>query len=221
MFRRRPIRAPAPPAGQAAATHGLSLAPPSGRGPRGRLGAPRRWAARFASAREGVTAVEFGLIAMPFLCLMAAIVETALAFFAGQILDNAVSNAARQLYTGQFQAARPANASAKETLATFGEAICKSRVTLFDCRSVKIDVLNMTGKTNYTPSSPIDATSRTWREKPTKFGEQYENPGSNDIVLVQAAVEFPVFFSFLNPGTLANGKRVLQSTVAFRTEPYQ
>jgi hypothetical protein len=34
------------------------------------------------------------------------------------------------------------------------------------------------------------------------------------IVIVQAAVEFPVFFSFLNPNTLANGKRVLQSTVA-------
>jgi hypothetical protein len=31
-------------------------------------------------------------------------------------------------------------------------------------------------------------------------------------VIVQAAVEFPVFFSFLNPNTLANGKRVLQST---------
>jgi pilus assembly protein Flp/PilA len=53
------------------------------------------------------------------------------------------------------------------------------------------------------------------------FGTQYQTPGSNQIAIVQAAVEYPVFFSFLNPNTLANGKRVLQSTVAFRTEPFQ
>ncbi|KMO15976.1 hypothetical protein SQ03_15805 [Methylobacterium platani JCM 14648] len=172
--------------------------------------------------------MEFALIAMPFLCLVAAIVETALAFFAGQVLDNAVSSAARQLYTGQFQTARASDpappsgtTSQQVALQKFKDAICNGRVTIFSCSDVKIDVLTMADTTDYTPASPIDASKKAWRLTPTAFGTQYQNPSSNQIVIVQAAVEFPVFFSFLNPNTLANGKRVLQSTVAFRTEPYQ
>ncbi len=169
--------------------------------------------------------MEFALIAMPFLCLVAAIVETALAFFAGQILDNAVSSASRQLYTGQFQAARatdpapPRNTTTQQVaLKKFKDAICNGRVTIFSCSSIKVDVLAMADGSSFTPPSPIDSAKRDWR---TGFGTQYQNPGSNQIVIVQAAVEFPVFFGFLNPHTLANGKRVLQSTVVFRTEPFQ
>jgi pilus assembly protein Flp/PilA len=222
MLRRRLSRATRSPAGRVARTH--SAPPPSKSGfatIRGRI-------ARFPSAREGATAVEFALIAMPFLGLVAAIIETALAFFAGQVLDNAVSNAARQLYTGQFQAARSADPAPPQgttaqqvALQKFKDAICEGPVIIFDCTDVKVDVLAMADNTDYTPPSPVDANTRTWRSTPTVFGTQYQNPGSNQIAIVQAAVEYPVFFSFLNPNTLANGKRVLQSTVAFRTEPFQ
>lgn len=184
--------------------------------------------AGFTAARDGATAVEFALVGVPFLCLIAAIIETALAFFASQVLDNAVSSASRQLYTGQFQAARamdPPPSAGKSSqdvaLQKFKEALCDGRVTIFSCSTVKIDVLTMQDNTDFTPPSPIDTGSRSWRSSPTAFGTQYQNPGSNQIVIVQAAVEFPVFFGFLNANTLANGKRVLQSTVAFRTEPFQ
>lgn len=213
MFRRRQLSAEGPPIGPAAAARGRSF---------------RSFRARvtgFPSARDGATAVEFGLIGLPFLCLVAAITETALAFFAGQVLDNAVSSAARQLYTGQFQTARaadpvpPANTTTTQVaLQKFKEAICNSRVGIFSCSTIKVDVLTLTDGTTYTSSSPVDASTRTWR---SDFGTKYQNPGASQIVVVQAAVEFPVFFSFLNRNTLANGKRVLQSTVAFRTEPYQ
>ncbi|GJD62122.1 pilus assembly protein TadE [Methylobacterium frigidaeris] len=191
---------------------------------RSRIPAIRWRIAGFPFAREGATAVEFGLIGMPFLCLVAAITETALAFFAGQVLDNAVSSAARQLYTGQFQAARaadpapPANTTTQQVaLQKFKDAICNSRVAIFSCSTVKVDVLTVTDGTTYTPASPVDAGSRSWRND---FGTKYQNPGPSQIVIVQAAVEFPVFFGFLNPNTLSNGRRVLQSTVAFRTEPF-
>ncbi|TNC09272.1 pilus assembly protein [Methylobacterium terricola] len=198
------------------------------RGPPDARGALRARIAGFASGRDGATAVEFALVGLPFLCLVAAIIETALAFFAGQVLDNAVSSASRQLYTGQFQAARasdpppPAGKSSQDVaLQKFKEGLCNGRVTIFSCSALKIDVLAMSDSADFTPPSPIDAGSRSWRSSPTVFGTQYQNPGSNQIVIVQAAVEFPVFFGFLNPNTLANGKRVLQSTVAFRTEPFQ
>ncbi|MGX7704764.1 TadE/TadG family type IV pilus assembly protein [Methylobacterium sp. Gmos1] len=169
--------------------------------------------------------MEFAMIGLPFLLLIAATTETALAFFAGQVLDNAVSGAARQLYTGQFQAARaadpappPDTTTQQVALEKFKDAICGSRVAIFSCRSVKVDVLAFSDGASFTPASPIDAASRSWR---SDFGTQYQKPGPGQIVIVQAAAEFPVFFGFLNPNTLANGKRVLQSTVAFRTEPFQ
>jgi hypothetical protein len=53
------------------------------------------------------------------------------------------------------------------------------------------------------------------------FGK-YESPGANQIVVVRAAVEYPVFVSLLNPNqaNLADGNRLLMGTATFRTEPY-
>ncbi|MBY0296016.1 MAG: pilus assembly protein [Methylobacterium sp.] len=176
---------------------------------------------RFGPARNGVVAVEFGLVALPFVGLLAAITETALAFFAAQMLDSTVSDAARQIYTGQFQNAMKSNSpalSAEETLKKFRELVCTNRVTIFDCDKLKIDILPVSDTGSFKPASPIDAQKQAWR---TDFGTKYTKPEPSQIVLVQAAVEFPVFFSAMNPMTLTNGMRVLQTTVAFRTEPYQ
>jgi hypothetical protein len=53
------------------------------------------------------------------------------------------------------------------------------------------------------------------------FGK-YESPGANKIVVVRAAVEYPVFVSLLNPNAanLKNGNRLLLATATFRTEPF-
>ena len=53
-----------------------------------------RVARRFARQQDGAAAVEFALVAVPFLALMFAILETALVFFAGQTLEAAVTDAA-------------------------------------------------------------------------------------------------------------------------------
>ena len=44
---------------------------------------------RFVRQEDGVAAVEFALVAAPFLALIFAILETALVFFAGQALETA------------------------------------------------------------------------------------------------------------------------------------
>ncbi len=59
---------------------------------------------RFARNKQGTTAVEFGLVAAPFLALLFAIIETAVVFFAGQTLETAVADTARLIMTGQAQA---------------------------------------------------------------------------------------------------------------------
>ena len=58
---------------------------------------------RFARQQGGAAAVEFGLVAAPFLALVFAIMETAIVFFSGQALETAVADASRLIMTGQAQ----------------------------------------------------------------------------------------------------------------------
>jgi Flp pilus assembly protein TadG len=59
----------------------------------------------FIKDSKGATAVEFALIATPFLALIAALIQTFLLFFAQSLLENAVLHSARQILTGQVQTA--------------------------------------------------------------------------------------------------------------------
>jgi Flp pilus assembly protein TadG len=72
---------------------------------------------RLLRQQDGAAAVEFSLVAAPFLALLFAIMETALVFFSGQALETAVADSARLIMTGQAQ-------SQGLTQATFKNAVC-------------------------------------------------------------------------------------------------
>src|SRR5437763_15098728 len=72
---------------------------------------------RFASREDGAAAVEFGIVAAPFLALMFAIMETALVFFAGKTLETAVADSARLIMTAQAQCQRFTAAQFKTSVA--------------------------------------------------------------------------------------------------------
>src|SRR5436190_18846955 len=89
---------------------------------------------RFMRREDGAAAVEFALVAAPFLALMFAIMETALVFFAGQTLETAVADSARLILTGQAQ-------TQSFTAAQFKNAVCGKVGGLFDCQGgLQIDV---------------------------------------------------------------------------------
>jgi Flp pilus assembly protein TadG len=52
-------------------------------------------ACRLLRQQGGAAAVEFDLVAAPFLALVFAIIETAIVFFAGQALETAASDSSR------------------------------------------------------------------------------------------------------------------------------
>src|SRR5437016_8109004 len=58
---------------------------------------------RLGRREDGAAAVEFALVAVPFLALLFAIIETALVFFAGQYLETLVADSSRLIMTGQVQ----------------------------------------------------------------------------------------------------------------------
>lgn len=172
---------------------------------------------RFGRSRDAATAVEFAMIAMPFFALLFSIIETALAFWSNQVLETAVANASRQIYTGQFQAANPTKTTTPDQLkAKFKEAVCSNATVLFSCASmVTIDV------------RPVGTYGEAQVSPPVKDGKYdtagygYQEPGANQITVVRATMEYPVFTNFLAASSgLSNGNRLIVASSVFRTEPF-
>src|ERR1039457_6200716 len=111
---------------------------------------PARAACRFARHQDGAGAVEFALVAVPFLALLFAILETALVFFAGQTLESAASNAGRMIMTGQAQ-------NAGYTQDNFKTQVCNFLAgEMFNCSNgIYVDVKTYTSFSAVNTASPI------------------------------------------------------------------
>ena len=120
-----------------------------------------RTARRLIKQQDGAAAVEFALVAAPFLALVFAIMETAVVFFAGQALETAVADSSRLIMTGQAQ-------NAAFTQAQFKNAVCAKLTVMFDCvNGVSIDVQSYpTFATVDKPYVCLDNTSTTVPEDP-------------------------------------------------------
>lgn len=160
--------------------------------------------------REGAAAVEFGIIALPFIALMGAIFESALCFLAGQILDTAVNDAARLIRTGQAQAA-----GYSET--QFKTEVCNRLYVMFDCGSLMVDSKVYSNFTSTNTSMPIDSDKNL-----DTSGFTYQMGASSEIVVVRAFYQYDLYFSKLgfDLSNLANGSRLLAGVAAFRNEPF-
>ncbi len=166
---------------------------------------------RFARGENGIAAVEFGIVAAPFLALMFAIMETALVFFASQTLETAVADSARLIMTGQAQ-------QQGFTEAQFKTTVCSKILGLFDCASgLKIDVKTYNSFSAISSAKPIDANGNLQ----TNFG--YSPGAAGDIVVVRLMYEWPIYVSLLgfNLADMSGNKRLIIATAAFRNEPYQ
>jgi len=164
---------------------------------------------RLVRQQEGAAAVEFGLVAAPFLALVFAIMETAVIFFAGQALETAVADSSRLIMTGQAQ-------TQGMSAATFKNAVCAKIYGLFDCANgVFVDVQTFTSFNNMTLNNPVDAQGNYQNLK-----YQPGVPGS--IVVVRLFYQWPVYVSLLglDMSNMNGGKRLLAATAAFRNEPY-
>jgi len=58
---------------------------------------------RFVRNSDGTTAIEFGILAVPFLLTLFAILETGVSMALQQMLVNATDNVARQIRTGEIK----------------------------------------------------------------------------------------------------------------------
>jgi Flp pilus assembly protein TadG len=173
--------------------------------------------AAFIKNEKGATAVEFALIATPFLALVTGLIQTFLIFFAQSVLENAVRASARQILTGQVQT-QDATLSPTAAMTAFHQTVCNNANVLFTCTGLMVDVQVANNWSSTNTAMPIltyDSSgnvTNTWQFNPGNAG---------DVVVVRVMYLWPVFFGPLafNWGNQANGSREIMASAAFQNEP--
>jgi Flp pilus assembly protein TadG len=171
----------------------------------------------FIRDSKGATAVEFALIAAPFLAILAALIQTFLLFFAQSLLENAVRASARQILTGQVQT-QDASLSQTAAAAAFHQIVCNNADVLFTCTGLMVDVQ----VANNWSSANTGAPTLTYNSDGTVSNTWQFNPGNaGDIVVVRVMYLWPVFFGTIafNMANQANGSREIMASAAFQNEP--
>jgi len=169
-------------------------------------------ASGFARREDGAAAVEFAIIAAPFIALTLATIQTALAFFAGQVLESAVADSSREILTGSAQ-----NAGLSQS--AFANVVCGKVATLFNCSNIMVDVQTVSSfsaANTGMPSLTFDGNGKvtnSWNYNPG-------NPG--DIVVMRVMYQWPVFLGplGLSLSNESNGNLLLMATAVFKNEPY-
>jgi Flp pilus assembly protein TadG len=151
--------------------------------------------------------VEFAFVAVPFFALMFAIVQTAMIFFFGQVLETATADASRLILTGQVKANTI-------TQSQFHDQVCNRTSGIFDCTKLLVDV-NVAADFGAANVSQL-------QESDLKNNASSYNPGAGgDIVIVRTAYPMPMWVSAWGIGLKdADGNFVLTATSAFRNEPF-
>ncbi|GAA0779694.1 pilus assembly protein [Roseibium denhamense] len=172
-----------------------------------------RTAQKFGRDIRATAAIEFGLVAIPFLLTLFAIIDLGLAYTVSRLNDNAVAEASRIIRTGQ---AANGNLSA----ADIRTEICNAMPS-FMCDPDRI-ILDVTKLDSFTDFDDDD-----------KVGSMYDDDGvlqtnfnfttgeAEEIIIVRVIYEWPMLFSIMNLSYEDyNGMRHFQSTMVFRNEPF-
>jgi Flp pilus assembly protein TadG len=164
----------------------------------------------FFRKRTAATLVEFAVIAIPFFILIMGIIEVGLIFWAGYELENATAAAARLVRTGQAQ-------TSGYTVDQLRSQLCQNVIILSNCTTkVQLSVQTFSTFAGITSPSSVNQSGGL------KTNFTYSPGGPGAIVFLVAFYEWPLTTP-LTSATLANlgdGNYLLQSSVAFRNEPY-
>lgn len=165
----------------------------------------------FARAERGATAVEFALIAAPFLATLLAIFEVMIFLFGQMAMQNAANQAARYFLTGQAQ---NGNWQASDIITR----VCPT--VMFNCSNMFVVVQNASSFSGANTSAPAmyDASGNLITQPNYTY-----NPGTpGEVMVVQLVYPWPVVPGPLgfDLGPVQHGTIEMMGVSAFRVEPY-
>ncbi|NJM33401.1 MAG: pilus assembly protein [Rhodomicrobium sp.] len=161
-------------------------------------------------SERGATLIEFALVMVPFFLLLFGTLEVGFIFWGTHELENATEDAARQIRTGQVQAANM-------TPEAFKALVCSRVSLLAQCDSkLQLDVRSFANfnALQSDPPAPLnpDGTLKT--------SFNWSPGGPRSIVLVSTFYQWPLLnvISSASLSNMANGDRLLRASSAFQNE---
>jgi Flp pilus assembly protein TadG len=175
---------------------------------------PGRTLKRFGAETRGSAAVEFGIVLLPFALLTLGVAEVGMIGYAQSTLDFAVNETARQIRTGQAQM----NGVSQNEIE---DMLCAEMGGLIhvDCAAgLYLDVQRFD---SFVEAAAVASPIANDEFQPGGFG--YDPGAPSDIVVVRAFYRWhpltPAFEDLFR--NVANGDRIIASTMMFRNEPYE
>ena len=174
---------------------------------------------RFLKNKEGTAAIEFAILAIPFFMLLFAVLELAIVFFINSTLNHAVSEAGRQIRTGNFQACG--------TQDGFKDLVCQNMSGLGNCeKRLRIDVVSGSAFGSITLPVPPDPPELDPTD-PTSTDDIENGDWVNTTANAPVVIRGLYYHKLVLPTQLTRlesiegrGIRLLAATTAFRNEPF-
>lgn len=177
---------------------------------------------RLLKDRSGTSAIEFAVLALPFMMVIFASLETFMAFTAEQLLANATETMARKVRTGEI--------TSTTTREEFRRAFCTEISVIMTCSATEaktpsklfIDVRS------FADFSKIPNTIPRINGDLDTSGFQFAPGGPTTVTIVRAYYRWEVITDLVRPyitnlrpaGTSMPNDYLMVATAAFRTESY-
>jgi pilus assembly protein Flp/PilA len=192
--------------------------------------AKRRNCAKFVQDSRGFAAVEFGMIALPFVLMIVAILEYSYGNFAQSRLDAVVQATAREIMTGFVQSQSVGGKPL--TAAQFrNQIICPKLPATMSCADVYVDVQAFDEPANAaapatTPYANYVNAAKNGLKTPAldNTTNAYCVGGAKKYVVLRVAYPTPIVTTalFYPTSTTYKGRttRLVTSTATFKNEPF-
>ena len=169
----------------------------------------------FRHASQGATAVEFGMVALPFLTIILFILFVSLTLFYRTTLDYATQKAARALMVGTpQQAGQPATQFRTNTLCPY------LTLVFFDCSKLVVNLVTVTETVEPTAYVSFVTPDLSAIIVPPPSISYCPGVGSSYEVL-EVVYPLPIYLSlFSTAPNVVQGQFLLMSTATFRNEPF-
>lgn len=168
---------------------------------------------RFLPNRRGSVSIEFGMLAVPFVMLIMAIVETSISFAAQQIMANAADDLARELRTGRL---KPADATAT----VVRQRICDqmAMITNSTCPGLFIDLKSYT-----TFAAAAAVTTKFTADNDLNTDGFTVAPGGAETKnMLRVYYKWPVMLDLMRKSmsNLKGGNTLLMTVTTWQNEPF-
>jgi Flp pilus assembly protein TadG len=175
-----------------------------------------KWSSRFHRNEDGATAVEFALVATPFFMLVFMLIGFSMYFFVMNSVEKGMDQTSRLVRTGQAQ-------KTNMTVNDFKNSICTNAGGWIKCNKVQVFVQKYPDWQSIVPQPCLNADGSVVTNSASGGDPIATYSGiASEIVIVTTCYkwEFAQQIPFVKIGNMSDKSMMMQSSTAFRTEPY-